>query len=278
MRYQHASEIRADLKRLKRDTEPGRAVAAGLSRHAERGGMKPSLQRWLVAAGLVVIVAAAGTYLYLRQHHSHHLTEQDTVVLADFTNQTGEPVFDDTLKQALRVQLEQSPFLNVLPDEKAAQELAYMGRQRETRLTREVAREVCLRTGSKAMLEGSIASLGTHYVLGLNAVNCQTGDSLASDQVEAESPRGGDCGAGVGGNQDAWKARRIPGEYPEIRRTRGASHDLVARGAPGLQPRPQDLGREGDRRRRSLLSAGDAARPQFCHGLFPLGICVLHAR
>ena len=190
MRYQHASEMRADLKRLKRDTEPGRAVAAGLSRHTERGGIKPSLQRWLVAAGLVVIVAAAGTYLYLRQHQSHHLTEQDTVVLADFTNQTGEPVFDDTLKQGLRVQLEQSPFLNVLPDEKAAQELAYMGRQRETRLTREVAREVCLRTGSKAMLEGSIASLGTHYVLGLNAVNCQTGDLLASDQVEAEAREG----------------------------------------------------------------------------------------
>ena len=189
-RYQHASEIRADLKRLKRDTEPGRAVAAGLSRHAERGGIKPSVHRWLVAAGLVVIVAAAGTYLYLRQRHSHHLAEQDTVLLADFTNQTGEPVWDETLKQALRVQLEQSPFLNILPDEKAAQELAYMGRARETRLTGEVAREVCLRTGSKAMLAGSIASLGAHYVLGLNAVNCQTGDTFASDQVEAESREG----------------------------------------------------------------------------------------
>jgi len=140
-----------------------------------------------VASGLVVIVAAAGTYLYLRQHQSHHLTEQDTVVLADFTNQTGDPVFDDTLKQGLRVQLEQSPFLNVLPEEKVGQELGYMGQARDTRLTREVAREVCQRTGSKAMLEGSIASLGTHYVLGLNALNCQTGDSVASDQVEAES-------------------------------------------------------------------------------------------
>jgi len=179
--------MRADLKRLKRDTEPGRAVAADLFRHTERGGMKPSLKRWLVAVGLVVIVAAAGTYLYLRQHQSRHLTEQDTVVLADFTNQTGEPVWDDTLKQALRVQLEQSPFLNILPDEKVAQELAYMGRPRETRLTGEAAREVCLRTGSKAMLAGSIASLGAHYVLGLNAVNCQTGDTFASDQVEAES-------------------------------------------------------------------------------------------
>ena len=189
-RYQHASEIRAELQRLKHDTEPGCAVAAGLSRHAERGGIKPSVHRWLVAAGLVVIVAAAGTYLYLRQRHSHHLAEQDTVLLADFTNQTGEPVWDETLKQALRVQLEQSPFLNILPDEKAAQELAYMGRARETRLTGEVAREVCLRTGSKAMLAGSIASLGAHYVLGLNAVNCQTGDTFASDQVEAESREG----------------------------------------------------------------------------------------
>ncbi|HXW14612.1 MAG TPA: serine/threonine-protein kinase, partial [Terriglobia bacterium] len=189
VRYQHASEMRADLMRLKRDTDPGR-IGAGLVPAPEGRPRGAPLQRWLVAAGLVVIVAAAGSYLYLRQHQSHHLTEQDTVVLADFTNQTGEPVWDDTLKQALRVQLEQSPFLNVLPEQKVAQELGYMGRPRETRLTGEVAREACLRTGSKAMLAGSIASLGAHYVLGLNAVNCQTGDTFASDQVEAESREG----------------------------------------------------------------------------------------
>src|SRR5262245_57972742 len=106
------------------------------------------------------------------------------IVLADFANTTGDLVFDDTLKQALRVQLEQSPFLNVLSEKKVSQELGYMARPRDARLTRDVAQEVCQRTGSKAMLAGSIASLGSHYVLGLTALNCQTGDSLASDQVE----------------------------------------------------------------------------------------------
>jgi serine/threonine protein kinase len=102
VRYQHASEIRADLKRLKRDTQPGR-VGAGLVPTPEGRPRGAPLHRWLVAAGLVVIVAAAGTSLYLRQHQSHHLAEQDTVLLADFTNQTGDPIWDDTLKQALEI-------------------------------------------------------------------------------------------------------------------------------------------------------------------------------
>jgi eukaryotic-like serine/threonine-protein kinase len=212
-RYQSAAEMLADLQRLKREFDSGRApVGAGLAppttpRHGvstasprpvggegiPRSGTgewiqsRPQARRWLVAAALVVIAAAAGTYLYLRQREAHRLTEQDTVVLADFTNNTGEAAFDDTLKQALRVQLEQSPFLNVLSDRKVIQELGYMGRSRDTRLTENAAREVCQRTGSKAMLGGSIANLGSHYVLGLNALNCQTGDSLASDQVEVDS-------------------------------------------------------------------------------------------
>jgi len=186
VRYQHASEIRADLKRLKRDTDSGRAVAAISDRRPAVGTPPLQYRRWLVAAGFVV-AAGAGTYLDHGRRPSRRLTAQDTIVLADFTNTTGDPVFDDTLKQALRVQLEQSPFLNVLADEKVSRELSYMGRPRDTRLTRDVAQEICQRTGSKAMLEGSIANLGSHYVLGLNALNCQTGDSLASDQVEAES-------------------------------------------------------------------------------------------
>jgi serine/threonine protein kinase/DNA-binding winged helix-turn-helix (wHTH) protein/tetratricopeptide (TPR) repeat protein len=207
VRYQHASDLGTDLRRLKRETDSGRgagvspAVAgASRSRMAKEHGRDgratagetpapqraPTLRRWqwpatsLLLAGLVL-----GGYFYF--HRAPVLTEKDTVVIADFTNKTGDPVFDDTLKQALRVQLEQSPFLNVLPEEKIVQELGYMGRPREARLTREVAREVCQRTASKAMLVGSIASLGTHYVLGLDAMNCQTGDSLASDQVEADS-------------------------------------------------------------------------------------------
>ncbi len=212
-RYQSAAEMLADLQRLKRDTDSGRAPAGarlappttpghggsiasprplggeGVPRSGTGEGIqtRPQARRWLVAAAAVVIAAAAGTYLYLRPHQAHRLTEQDTIVLADFANTTGEASFDDTLKQALRVQLEQSPFLNVLSDRRVIQELGYMGRSRDTRLTEDAAREVCQRTGSKAMLGGSIANLGSHYVLGLNALNRQTGDSLASDQVEVES-------------------------------------------------------------------------------------------
>ena len=106
-------------------------------------------------------------------------------MLADFDNKTGDPVFDDTLKQALTVQLEQSPFLNVLPAEKVNATLRLMGRDPGTRLTEPVARDVCLRTGSKVMLGGSIVSLGNHYVIGLSATNCATGDSLATEQADA---------------------------------------------------------------------------------------------
>jgi tetratricopeptide (TPR) repeat protein len=108
-------------------------------------------------------------------------------VLADFTNTTGDPVFDDTLKQALTVQLEQSPFLNILPQQTVDDTLKLMGRSTGQHLTREIARELCQRTGSKAMLAGSIASLGSQYVIGVNAVNCQTGSTLAQEQVTADS-------------------------------------------------------------------------------------------
>src|SRR5262249_16057770 len=113
--------------------------------------------------------------------------EKDTVVLADFTNTIGESVFDDTLKQALRVQLEQSPFLHVLSEQQVKQQLRLMGRSGVVRLTQDVARDMCQRASSKALLAGSISSLGAHYALGLNAINCQTGESLGSQQVEAES-------------------------------------------------------------------------------------------
>jgi tetratricopeptide (TPR) repeat protein len=118
------------------------------------------------------------------------LTERDSILLADFVNTTGDPVFDGTLKQALGVQLAQSPFLNILPEPRVRETLRYMGRSPDDRLTSEVARELCQRAGIKAMLTGSIASLGSHYVLSLNAMNCRTGDSLAQEQVEAESKEG----------------------------------------------------------------------------------------
>jgi tetratricopeptide (TPR) repeat protein len=115
------------------------------------------------------------------------LTERDSIVLADFVNTTGESVFDGTLKEALTVQLEQSPYLNVLPESQVREALRYMGRSPDERVSNDLAREICLREGVKAMLTGSISSLGSHYVIDLQAVNAQTGDSLARDQVEADS-------------------------------------------------------------------------------------------
>src|SRR5215472_6920245 len=143
---------------------------------------------WKIAVPLVVVAAAllAGG-LFWRMRQGPRLTEKDTIVLADFANTTGDAVFDDTLKQGLRVQLEQSPFLNVLSDQKVNEELQMMGRQKDEHLTLDLAREVCQRLGSKAVLAGSISRLGMHYAVGLNARNCHTGDSLGSDQVEADS-------------------------------------------------------------------------------------------
>jgi serine/threonine protein kinase/Flp pilus assembly protein TadD len=177
-RYQTAAELRDDLKRLKPASDSGTVKVR--ARRLPRGQI-------VAGALLLATLASVAVYFSVRGHYSSRLSEQDTIVLADFTNTTGDPVFDDTLKQGLRVQLEQSPFLNVLSDQKATQQLKYMGRPRDARLTGEVVREVCLRTGSKALLAGLISKLGSHYVLGLDAVNCQNGDSLGSEQVEVDS-------------------------------------------------------------------------------------------
>jgi Flp pilus assembly protein TadD len=131
------------------------------------------------------LILAGG--LYYRSHQSKSLTDKDTIVLADFANSTGDPVFDDTLKTALNVSLRQSPFLNVLSDSEVAKTLQQMTRPASTKLTPEVARELCQRAGSKAYIGGSVGSLGSEYVLGLKAVNCQSGDTLAEEQVTAKS-------------------------------------------------------------------------------------------
>jgi eukaryotic-like serine/threonine-protein kinase len=143
--------------------------------------------KWLAAGAVMVCAVALTAVFYWRIHRAPKLTERDTIVLADFDNKTGDPVFDDTLKQALTIQLEQSPFLNVLSDEKVEKTLKLMNRPANVRLTREVAQEICLRTNSKALLAGRVASVGDQYVIGLKAVNCQTGDTLASAEVEAEN-------------------------------------------------------------------------------------------
>ena len=178
LRYQHAFDICTDLQRLKRDTESHKSSAVVETAPATRTG-----QAWILGAVAVIIVAVIAGYFTL--HRPAKLTDKDTVVLADFANSTGDPVFDDTLKTALTVSLRQSPFLNVLSDNKVAQTLKLMTRASDTKLTRDVARELCQRAGSKAYIAGSIGTLGSEYVLALNAVHCQSGDTLAQEQVTA---------------------------------------------------------------------------------------------
>jgi len=211
MRYQNASEMRTDLKRLKRDTDSGRtasvaaavmtparevsgrietaakapsvAAETGAPGQANRAKLRPS---WpIVAAAAAALIAVVGAVFHFRRAPA--LTERDSIVVADFVNTTGEPVFDGTLKEALTVQLEQSPYLNVLPESRVREALRFMGRSPDERVSNDLAREICLREGVKAMLTGSISSLGSHYVIDLQAVNAQTGDSLAREQSEAES-------------------------------------------------------------------------------------------
>jgi len=137
-----------------------------------------------IAAG-VLAIAAMGTAGYLYFHRAPKLTAKDTIVLADFENKTGDPVFDQTLRQGLAVQLEQSPILTLVSDQSIAQALLLMNRSPRTPLNSEVAREICQRTGSAAVLEGSISSVGNQYVLWLLARNCSSGDALAQQQVTA---------------------------------------------------------------------------------------------
>jgi len=187
LRYQHAADMRTDLQRLKRDLESGRgsavsSVAAALPQAPAAQGRK--FWKFAIPVLLVALLVAGG--LYYRSHQTTtRLTDKDSIVLSDFTNTTGDSVFDDTLKQGLSIQLEQSPFLDLISERKVNATLKLMGRSAGDRLTPEVTREVCQRTGSKAMLTGSIAALGNQYVIGLKAVNCNTGDVLAEAQEQA---------------------------------------------------------------------------------------------
>jgi eukaryotic-like serine/threonine-protein kinase len=180
LRYQHAADMRSDLLRLKRDTESGRVGTGTLARPG-----RAKLGIYLAAAILFAALLAGGFY-YRSHQQSNRFTGRDSIVLAEFTNTTGDPVFDGTLRQGLSAQLEQSPFLNLLSDERIAQTLALMSRAKDVRLTRELAREVCERTAGAATIEGSISNLGSQYVLGLKAANCHNGDTLAEEQVTAD--------------------------------------------------------------------------------------------
>jgi eukaryotic-like serine/threonine-protein kinase len=222
LRYQHAADMRSELRRLKRDTDTGRITAAttdavavaqqsssqvAVQQVAPVSGSARSIdaaptssaaiptatpsawlkkfRKLLLSTAVLLAAALIAGGLYWRKHGSKPLTDKDTIVLADFANSTGDAVFDDTLKTALSVALNQSPFLNVLPENKVAATLQLMARPGSTPLTPAVARELCQRAGSKAYIAGSISALGSQYVLGLKAVNCQSGDVLVEEQLTA---------------------------------------------------------------------------------------------
>ncbi len=204
-RYQRASEVHSALQKLQfsasalavtgeampnyrivekiGDEGMGRVVVPA----PPRAPRAPVGQIWKIAVPVALVAALAAGGLYYRAHQKKLLTDKDTIVLTDFANSTGDPIFDDTLKTALRVSLRQSPFLNVLSDGRVAKISREMKRPAGTKLTPDVARELCQRASSKAYIAGSIGSLGSEYVLGLKAVNCQSGDVLAQEQMTAVS-------------------------------------------------------------------------------------------
>ena len=224
LRYQGAAEVRADLKRLKRETESGRpgVASSGTMPMAQATSSQPMAQPTAPASGstpavarssssaalkiaevpvaggrrlwkifiptiVVVVIALIAGGFYFHSRPAAKLTEKDPIVLADFENRTGDAVFDGALKQALAVQLGQSPFLNLISDRKVEETLRLMGRPTSEKITRDVAHELCIRTGSKAFLVGSISKLGDHYLVGVDAIGCNIGDTLANEQEEAST-------------------------------------------------------------------------------------------
>jgi serine/threonine protein kinase/tetratricopeptide (TPR) repeat protein len=234
LRYQVASEMRGDLKRLKREIDSGRSSSVSVSTPVavpssgstpaglasaiptpSTSAIDPAMQapsftssssasvappasvssatvatptshkRWYVAAATLIVVAVGVASLFYRKP-TRSLTEKDSILLTDFVNTTGDAVFDGTLKQALAVQLEQSPYLNVFPQGRVRNTLKFMGRSPDERITPDLARDICQREGIKAVLNGAISNIGTQYVVDVNAVNCLTGDTLAHEQIPVE--------------------------------------------------------------------------------------------
>jgi len=185
LRYQHAGDLRADLQRLRRDTESGRASGGSSAGKA----VERARSNWtgtFVGVGAVVLalMAIVGWLVFSRKAHALALTDKDTIVLGDFSNRTGDSVFEGSLRQGLSVQLEQSPFLSIIPDQQMQQTLALMQKP-DAKLTPEVARELCQRLGSAAVLTGSIAQVGTPYQLTVIAESCANGKTLASTEATA---------------------------------------------------------------------------------------------
>ena len=186
LRYQSAADVRSDLKRLRRDSESGTMMAVPSSSATFRrppAAPKRKTPGWLIPTVIVALVAAGIAFALSRRGHA--LTEKDSVLITDFVNTTADPVFDGTLKKALAVDLGQSPYLNVFSDQKIRQTLQLMNRSVTDRVTADVGREICLRDGVKAMLSGSIDSVGGQYVVTLEATNASSGDSLGRQQAQA---------------------------------------------------------------------------------------------
>ncbi|MDR3747939.1 MAG: protein kinase [Acidobacteriota bacterium] len=180
LRYQHASEIRTDLQRMKRDTDSARTTTS-----AKRGAASGAGKHWktIVLAAVAVLAPSVGGYLYF--HHPPKLTDQDTIVLADFSNTTGDAVFDGTLRQGLAIQLEQSPFLKIMDDDQVRQDLRLMSVAPASHITNQIAHDICVRDGAAATIDGSIESLGKNYVVTLQATTCGGGATLAREQIQA---------------------------------------------------------------------------------------------
>jgi serine/threonine protein kinase/Flp pilus assembly protein TadD len=175
LRYPSAAKLRDDLQRLQ----------SGSSSAATHGGSRGTLPKYRIAAAASLVLVACGFFVYQQRGRTKPLTDKDTIVLADFENKTGDPVFDDTLRQGLIVQLQQSPYLSVISDQKIRATLKLMGKPAESALSGETAREVCERVGARALLTGAISSLGTQYVMGLRAEDCANGEALDNQQAQA---------------------------------------------------------------------------------------------
>src|SRR5580765_607827 len=188
LRYPTAAAIRSDLQQLKRVSESGQITSspAFVPTAIPAKPVSVRIFGWKVAAGaalLVALLASAGWFYNMRRAQA--LTQMDTIVLADFINKTGDPIFEDTLRQGLAAQLQQSPFLSLVSEQRIQQTLRLMGQPLDGKLSPAIAGDLCQRAGSKAYLSGSISALGSKYVIGVSGINCQTGDSLAVEQVTA---------------------------------------------------------------------------------------------
>jgi len=277
LRYQHASDIGADLQRVQRDTESGRSgpVISGPGEDTAAQGANAVAKKslWQVRiplAALFVLVIAGG--LYYRLHHVAKLTEKDTIVIADFANSTGDPVFDGTLRQGLAAQLQQSPFLNLLSDQRIAQTLVLMAQPKDAPLVENLAREVCQRSDSTATIEGSISSLGSQYVVGIKAMNCRTGDPLAQEQETASGKEQVLAALGTAGT----KLREKLGESLaslqkyDVPMERVTTSSLDALRAYSLAGREYDL--EGDAASVPFLQRAVELDPKFASAYWKLAV------